>query len=84
MFHCALFQFGMDAALLNAAQREGIFAARALEVRLGAMLSGLRTSLSRASAAVVANPLRVERKSRGNSAKALIARVGTTGSPARS
>lgn len=80
MFHRALFQLGMDAALLNATQREGDFAVRALEARRGAMLSGLRTLSFRRSAV---NPFRVERKNRGNSAKALIPGAGETGSPAR-
>lgn len=82
MFHRTLFPFGIGAVLLDVQLKAGAFARHVIELRLWVMLPGLRTLFSRPMAALIASPFRAERKSRGNSAKALIACAGTMGLPA--
>ena len=73
MSYDALFQLGMGSVLLNAAQTEDYFArhaAGACDETVDAATQGRNYGLVRLAVAAL---FRAEKKSRGNSAKALIA-----------
>lgn len=74
MSHDTLFQLGMGAVLLNASQKEETFAMRTLAASTKVISPASRLGGQPPRAAAI---LRTEKKSRSNSAKALIARAQT-------
>lgn len=72
MSHDALFQLRMDSVLLKATQKEEILAKRADLTRITATCFARKGRIFGLFASAVANLFRAEKKSRGNSAKALI------------
>ncbi|WP_184231745.1 hypothetical protein [Bosea sp. WAO] len=79
MSHDALFQLGMGAVLLNASQKEETFAMCASAASIKVISPASRLSRQSPAAAAI---LRTEKKSRSNSAKALIPRASTASASA--
>jgi hypothetical protein len=77
MSHDTLFQLGVGSVLLNASQKEENLVTRALAACFGAIRIGRPSPSPGRAGSVVAGLFRADKKSRSNSAKALILPTGS-------